>query len=79
MQPTQNQPTLNSTTNGVNVNQRVFVQRDYRLGVAIRFVTDFPHELDGRVISKLPRAINNYTLLPNQLMNLLICNLLLKM
>ena len=29
--------------------QRIFVQRDYRLGVAIRFCSDFPQELNGRV------------------------------
>lgn len=37
--------------NGVPVTpiQRVFLQRDYREGVAIRFMTDFPPELTGRV------------------------------
>lgn len=37
--------------NGVPVTpiQRVFLQRDYREGVAIRFMTDFPVELNGLV------------------------------
>jgi len=36
-------------SNGVAANVRVFVQRDYRLGVNIRFSTEFPPELNGRV------------------------------
>ena len=36
-------------SNGVSTNVRVFVQRDYRLGVNIRFSSEFPPELNGRV------------------------------
>ncbi|CAG7824384.1 unnamed protein product [Allacma fusca] len=53
----------NSNPNAASVNQvsanggspnpsppmRIFVQRDYRLGVAIRFVPEFPPELNGRI------------------------------
>lgn len=49
--PPETQITIN--VNGVPVTplQRIFLQRDYRLGVAIRFMTDFPIELSGRVSS----------------------------
>jgi len=35
--------------NGGTPVQRVFIQRDYREGIAIRFVDEFPQELLGRV------------------------------
>jgi len=50
--PSETQITIN--VNGVPVTplQRVFLQRDYRLGVAIRFMTDFPIELSERIDPK---------------------------
>lgn len=45
--PGQNAPT---GANGINSAARVFVERDYRNGVGIRFMPDFPQqELGGRV------------------------------
>lgn len=43
-------PNAPSGANGINTVARVFVERDYRAGVGIRFMTDFPQqELGGRV------------------------------
>ena len=44
-----NQINANGGSPNANPPMRIFVQRDYRLGIAIRFVTDFPPELSGRV------------------------------
>ncbi len=41
--------TININGTAVTPIQRVFLQRDYRQGVAIRFMTEFPGELSGRV------------------------------
>lgn len=38
----------NNTGNGPSVT-RIFIQRDYRQGIDIRFTVDFPPELIGRV------------------------------
>jgi len=52
--------------NGVQVAplQRVFIQRDYRQGVAIRFMTDFPVELAERIdpnaFEYTIKELNNY-------------------
>ena len=31
--------------------RKIFIQRDYSLGTAVRFSTDFPRELTGKVAS----------------------------
>lgn len=43
-------PNPANSANGINTMARVFVERDYRSGIGIRFMTDFPQaELGGRV------------------------------
>ena len=37
---------------GRNPTKKVFIQRDYSQGIAVKFSTEFPHELHGKVRTK---------------------------
>ena len=37
--------------------KKIFIQRDYSRGTAVRFATDFPRELTGKVKQTMPKIM----------------------
>ena len=38
-----------------NPTKKLFIQRDYSQGIAVKFATEFPHELRGKVKTNTSR------------------------